>query len=99
LVNTNDQPGDLMMYGITPTGSGTSRTFALGGNSLLSAAVYAPDFDVQINNGGTRGSVFGSFVGKTVKMTGVTDLHYDEALGSGGTINNYKIVSWVEDTR
>jgi hypothetical protein len=38
-------------------------------------------------------------VGKTVAMTGVTNLHYDEALGSGGIINNYKIVSWVEDTR
>ncbi|HEV3410187.1 MAG TPA: hypothetical protein VG095_07825 [Chthoniobacterales bacterium] len=99
VVNTNNQPGDLLMYGITPTNTSTSRTFNLGGNSLLSAAVYAPHYDVQINNGGTRGSVFGSFVGKTVRMTGVTDLHYDEALGAGGTINNYKIVSWFEDTR
>jgi hypothetical protein len=98
VVNTNNQPGDLQMYGVTPTNS-TIHTFELGGNSLLSAAVYAPDYDVQINNGGTRGSVFGSFVGKSVKMTGVTELHYDEALGSGGIINNYKIVSWFEDTR
>ena len=98
VVNTNNQPGDLLFYGINPADN-SSRSFALGGNSLLSAAVYAPAYDVQINNGGTRGSVFGSFVGKTVKMNGVTDLHYDEALGSGGTINNYKIVSWVEDTR
>ena len=66
---------------------------------MLSAAVYAPAFDVQINNGGTHGSVYGSFVGKTVRMVGVTDLHYDEALGSGGLINSYKIVSWFEDTR
>ncbi len=98
VVNTNNQPGDLLLYGIDPP-SGTSRSFQLGGNSLLSAAVYAPGYDVQINNGGTRGSVFGSFVGKTVTMNGVTDLHYDEALGSGGIINNYKIVSWFEDTR
>jgi hypothetical protein len=61
--------------------------------------VYAPAFDVEINNGGTRGSVYGSFVGKTVKMNGVTDLHYDEALGASGIPNNYKIVSWFEDTR
>jgi hypothetical protein len=86
------------MYGITPP-TGTVRNFAIGGNSQLSAAVYAPAFDVQVNNGGTRGSVYGSFVGKTVKMNGVTDLHYDEALGSGGLINNYKIVSWFEDNR
>jgi hypothetical protein len=38
-------------------------------------------------------------VGKTVVMTGVTNLHYDEALDSTGLINNYQVVSWVEDTR
>jgi hypothetical protein len=86
------------MFGINPS-DGTSRSFAIGGNALLSTAVYAPAFDIQVNNGGTRGSVFGSFVGKTVTMVGVTDLHYDEALGSGGLISNYKIVSWFEDTR
>ncbi len=99
LVNSNNQPGDLLMYGVTPLNSSTPRSIAISGNAQLSAAVYAPSFDVEINNGGTRGSVFGSFVGKSVTMVGVTDLHYDEALGAGGTINNYKIVSWFEDTR
>ncbi|MDQ6626210.1 MAG: hypothetical protein M3Y69_08765 [Verrucomicrobiota bacterium] len=98
VVNTNNKPGDLQLYGITPP-AGTVRNFAIGGNSQLSAAVYAPGFDVQVNNGGTRGSVYGSFVGKTVKMNGVTDLHYDEALGASGLVNNYKIVSWFEDNR
>lgn len=98
VVNTNNKPVDLLMYGITPP-TGTSKSLHLGGNARLSAAVYAPGHDVQINNGGTRGSAYGSFVGKTVKMNGVTDLHYDEALSSGGAINNYKIVSWFEDTR
>jgi hypothetical protein len=32
-------------------------------------------------------------------MTGVTNLHYDEVLGSSGLINSYKIVSWFEDSR
>lgn len=98
VVNSNNQPGDLAMYGVKPPPN-TSRSFNLGGNALLSAAVYAPDFDIQVNNGGTRGTVYGSFVGKSVAMVGVTDLHYDEALGVGGIINNYKIVSWFEDTR
>ena len=98
VLNSNNQPGDLLMYGISPA-DGSSKSLQIGGNSQLSAAVYAPAYDVQVNNGGTRGSVYGSFVGKTVKMNGVTDLHYDEALGSSGTINNYKIVSWFEDNR
>ncbi len=99
VLNKNNQPGDLMFYGINPPDANATRTFSLGGNSLLSAAVYAPSYDVEINNGGTRGSVFGSFAGKSVKMVGVTDLHYDEALGAGGVISDYKIVSWVEDNR
>ena len=98
IINKNNQPGDLLLYGINPTNN-TARTVAIGGNSMLSAAVYAPAFDVQINNGGTRGSVYGSYVGKSVKMNGVTDLHYDEALSSGGIISNYKIASWFEDAR
>ena len=99
IVNKNNKPGNLLMYGITPTDTTVTKTVQLGGNGLLSAAVYAPDYAVTINNGGTKGSVFGSFVGKSVTMDGVTDLHYDEALASGGRITDYKIVSWFEDTR
>ncbi|HEX8281218.1 MAG TPA: hypothetical protein VF551_07565 [Chthoniobacterales bacterium] len=98
LVNKNNRPGDLQLFGITPP-DGTSKVVELGGNGQLTAAVYAPGHDVQINNGGTRGTAVGSFVGKTFRMTGVTDLHYDEALASGGRVTNYKIVSWFEDTR
>ena len=36
---------------------------------------------------------------KTVTMTDVSNLHYDEPLGSAGMINNYKIASWFEDNR
>ncbi len=99
VINPKNQPGDLLMYGITPTETGTSRSVSLGGNATLSAALYAPDFDITVNGGGSGGHVYGSFVGKTVRMVGVTNLHYDEALSAGGVINNFKIVSWFEDTR
>ena len=98
LVNKTNQPGNLMMYGITPADPTTStKTVELGGNGQLTAAVYAPDYFVHINNGTTRGTANGSFVGKSFKMTGGADLHYDEALSAGGRIANYKIVSWFED--
>ena len=71
----------------------------LSGNAQLSAAVYAPGHNVTVAGGGSSGHVFGSIVGKTVVMTGVTNLHYDEALSSVGLINNYEIVSWFEDNR
>ena len=98
ILNSNNQPGDLMMYGINPS-SGSPRHVSLSGNAQLTAAVYAPGHTVTVVGGGSSGHVFGSIVGKTVTMTGVTNLHYDEALASGGIINNYKIVSWFEDTR
>jgi hypothetical protein len=98
ILNSNNQPLDLQLYGIQPP-SGTSEHVNLGGNGQIIAAVYAPNHDIAINGGGTNGHVFGSVVGNTVTMTGVTNLHYDEHLGTAGLINSYKIVSWFEDSR
>jgi hypothetical protein len=98
MVNSNNQPLDLQLYGIQPP-DGTSKSVVLGGNGQITASVYAPGHDISVNGGGTNGHVFGSVVGKTVTMTGVTNLHYDEELGRGGIINNYRIVSWYEDNR
>src|SRR5205085_6148579 len=95
IVNSNNQPGDLQLYGIKAPNNAT-QSVSLGGNAELSAALYAPDANVTINGGGSNGHVYGSIVGKTVVMSGVTNLHYDEALGATGLIDNYKIVSWFE---
>ena len=98
VLNSNNQPGDLMLYGIQPA-AGTSKHVNIGGNSQITASVYAPGHDVTVNGSGTNGHVYGSIVGKTVTMTGVSNLHYDERLASTGMINNYQIVSWFEDNR
>jgi hypothetical protein len=98
VLNSNNQPGDLMLYGIQPPTS-SSEHVSFGGNSQISASIYAPGHDVTVNGSGTNGHVYGSIIGKTVTMTGVSNLHYDERLGSAGLINNYKIVSWFEDNR
>jgi hypothetical protein len=98
ILNSNNQPSDLQLYGIQPP-TGISKHLGLGGNGQIIASVYAPNHDVTVNGGGTNGHVFGSVVGLTVTMTGVTNLHYDEKLSELGIINNYKIVSWFEDNR
>ena len=98
VLNSNNQPGDLMLYGIQPP-TNSSEHVSIGGNSQITASIYAPGHDVTVNGSGTNGHVYGSIVGKTVTMTGVSNLHYDERLGSAGMINNYKIVSWFEDNR
>ena len=98
MMNPANQPADLLLYGVQPN-AGETPNVTLGGNGQITAAVYAPEYAVTVHGGGNTGHVFGSVVGKTVSMTGVTNLHYDEALGDTGLINNYQIVSWVEDTR
>src|SRR5947207_2840827 len=98
IINSNNQPGDLQLYGIQPA-DGSSEHVNLGGNGQISASVYAPNHDVSINGGGSSGHVFGSVVGKTVTMTGVTNLHYDEPLGAQGIVNSYRSVSWFEENR
>ena len=98
VLNSNNQPGDFLLYGIQPPTS-SSEHVSFGGNSQITASIYAPGHDVTVNGGGTNGHVYGSIIGKTVTMTGVSNLHYDERLGSAGLINNYKIVSWFEDNR
>jgi hypothetical protein len=98
VLNSNNQPGDFMLYGIQPP-TNSSKHVSIGGNSQITASIYAPGHDVTVNGSGTNGHVYGSIVGKSVTMTGVSNLHYDERLGSTGVINNYKIVSWFEDNR
>src|SRR3954470_13012665 len=98
ILNSNNQPSDLQLFGIQPIND-TPRHVNLGGNGQIVAAVYAPNHDITINGGGSDGHVFGSVVGSTVTMNGVTNLHYDEKLSSLGMINSYKIVSWFEESR
>jgi hypothetical protein len=61
--------------------------------------VYAPDYDISMKGGGNTDTIFGSFSGHTITMTGVQSVHYDEAMADGGLISDYKIASWFEDVR
>jgi hypothetical protein len=96
--DTDARPGNFQLYAIKPL-DGSSRSLTLAGNANMEAAVYAPDSDVEIKGGGSSGQFSGSVVGKTVFMNGVTTVHYDESLARNGLIVDYRIVSWVEDTR
>ena len=71
----------------------------IAGNGGFRGTVYAPDYNVRMVGGGTSDSIFGSFVGWNISMTGVQAVHYDEALAEGGLISDYKVVSWFEDVR
>jgi hypothetical protein len=71
----------------------------IAGNGGFSGAIYGPTYNIEIKGGGNEDNVFGAFAGYNVTLTGVQSVHYDEALGDGGIVNGYNIVSWFEDER
>jgi hypothetical protein len=101
-VVNNNSPLHLQIYGIDPDPGVTSvgeKTIHISGNGGFAGAVYAPRYNVEMVGGGTSDSIYGSFVGKTVKMTGVQSVHFDEALSDGGLVTDYKLISWFEEDR
>jgi len=102
-VSNNNAPLHLQIYGVDPppgsTTTTTTKTISISGNGGFSGAVYAPRYDVEMVGGGNSDNIFGSFVGKTVRMTGVQSVHFDEALTEGGLVTDYKVISWFEEDR
>lgn len=102
-INPNP-PLNLQIYGVdpppNPSGPGPlPGTIKIAGNGSFSGAVSAPSFDIEFKGGGNLDSIYGAFVGKTITMTGVQSIHYDESLARSGLITDFKIVSWFEDER
>ena len=103
IINTNS-PLNLQFYGLdrpanadgSPVSPGSMK---IAGNGGFRGTAYAPSYNVTMVGGGNADTIYGSFVGWTVSMTGVQSVHYDEALGDGGLISDYKVVSWFEDAR
>jgi hypothetical protein len=99
-----NSPLALQLYGIDRPKLADGSPASLGnikinGNGGFSGSVYAPNYNIEMVGGGNTDSIFGAFVGNTVRMTGVQSIHYDEALADGGLITDYRIVSWFEDER
>nr|MDQ3623636.1 hypothetical protein [Verrucomicrobiota bacterium] len=103
-VTNPNSPLNFQLYGIdrpknadgSPQSPGSIK---IAGNGGFRGAVYAPNYDIEMKGGGNADTIFGSFVGWNIRMTGGQAVHYDEALADGGLISDYKVVSWFEDTR
>jgi hypothetical protein len=86
------QPQNLMIWGTNPT----AQNITITGNGSLSAVVYAPHAAISAKGGGNSGSIFGAFVGDTVRMTGNDGFHYDEALKALDSGEPLGIDNWDE---
>lgn len=110
-VSNPNSPLNFQLYGLdrpkNPDGSPQDPgQLKIAGNGGFRGTVYAPSYEVEMVGGGNQdkenggnGAIYGSFVGWTIRMTGVQSVHYDEALADGGLISGYAIVSWFEDVR
>ncbi len=76
VVNSSTKSTDLVFM-VAPGAS----TIKITGGTSASYAVYAPDSEVTIAGGS---DLYGAVVGKSVKNTGGSKIHYDAALGSFG---------------
>ncbi|MEO6436460.1 MAG: hypothetical protein ABIP55_11975, partial [Tepidisphaeraceae bacterium] len=103
-VANSNSPLSFQLYGLDRAANADGSPASPGqlkisGNGGFRGTVYAPSYNVTMVGGGTDDTIYGSFVGWRVKMTGVQAVHYDEALGEGGLISDFKVVSWFEDVR
>jgi hypothetical protein len=96
---SNVYAGNLQFYGISPTTPGQTQTVILdagGGQPTILATVYAPGADVQFKG---APNFIGSVVGKSFYANGNINWTYDRALNDDGQLLDFRIASYVEDTR
>lgn len=102
-VSNPNSPLHFQYYGLDrPANSDGTEDIGkikIAGNGGFRGTVYAPNYNVEMVGGGNSDSIYGSFVGNIIRMTGVQSVHYDEALADGGLVTGYNIVSWFEDER
>ena len=101
-ISNPGSPMQLQIYGCDQrdsSGNTLAGNMKIAGNGGLRASVYAPNYNVTLNGGGNSDSIYGAFVGLNIRMVGGQSIHYDEALGSGGLVSDYKISNWFEDTK
>jgi len=90
--NHTGLPANLSVIGY---GSGDKVT--VSGSADFIGTFNTPGYDTTISGGG---SVDGAVISNTLTISGGSGLHYDEALGHGGsspTVGNYAFASWFED--
>lgn len=95
IVNTAQIPGNVVLYGNHD--STVVQSMTVDGNGQFAGIIYAPSASVSVKGGGNNGNLYGSICANTIFFNGVTNLHYDSALGDEGAVIDYRIASWYED--
>lgn len=102
VLNPND-PLSFQIYGVQrpkdSSGAYIRGSMKIAGNGGFRGAAYGPDYDLTLVGGGNADTIYGAFVARTITMTGVQAIHYDESMAEGGLIADYRVISWYEDLK
>jgi hypothetical protein len=96
IVNQTGLAGNFQIYGISPTDPTATQTIAIAPPGSFAATIYAPSADLSING---NPDITGSVVAKSFYANGNVSWHYDRALDLQGDLVDFRIASYVEDTR
>jgi hypothetical protein len=100
IINASGYAGNLQFYGISPTDPTVQPAINLnsagGSNAGFAAVFYAPSANFTINGGP---DITGAIVCKNFYANGNVHWHYDRQLDNEGEAVDYRVVSYVEDTR
>ena len=100
IINQSTLAANLQFYGISPTDPNVQQTIDLnsGGSSSagFAAVFYAPSANLTVNGGP---DIYGAVVCKNFYANGNIHWHYDRALDNMGDAVDYRVASYVEDTR
>ena len=96
IINESGVAANLQYYGISPSDPSTSQTIAIAPPGNFAATFYAPSADVSLTG---NPDITGALVSKTFYGNGNTSWHYDRELDTEGDAVDYRITSYVEDTR
>jgi Tfp pilus assembly protein PilX len=73
------------------------KSFTLNGNGTFTGVVVAPEADLVMNgSGNTRQDFCGALMVNNLKLNGIFNFHYDEALGKGPTNGRFLVTAWDE---
>jgi hypothetical protein len=96
IVNNTGLAGNFQLYAISPTDPSVSQTINIASPGNFAATIYAPSADVRING---NPDITGSVVAKSFYANGNVAWHYDRALDLVGNLLDFRVASYVEDTR
>lgn len=93
LQNLTQRASNVQIFGL-PSSDGVTRTMKIDTTGNPIAAIYAPNHALTLSG---NGSLSGSASAASLKLTGNTAFHFDEALAlESALVLGYELVSWKE---